>query len=345
VITAEATWAVNILDTLRGLAAIYPASCPYLVPETAALDEIDALAAEPIFAGMPRSLAWSLAAFSIIGATEPDELAVHELRWRSLRTKGGVGFTVLASDLPRVIWNRLPLPSHEYDRDALDTATLLSGPLDHLERHYAFLMPVLQSVSANIMVCRLLPEWFGSDYRITSSSFPVLPGTIFLSRKAFHHIPPSTVAPLPSIRLCAENILHESIHQTVNLAILTRSILREDYSSKSSPKVEISWRMNQDVIRNRHWEIDRVLHAATVYVAANHFRVAELTTRDDGSHEVLHLRAALRDGCAALDFLSTALLHHLDQLDDEGVCFVRALRSDAEQVLEAARPLVAELAA
>lgn len=94
--------------------------------------------------------------------------------------------------------------------------------------------------------------------QITSATFPVFPFCSFFSERATFHLPPFYENKKNKKYILSENIYHEAIHQSVNLAILTGEILNPEFNYKTSNKINIPW-------RNKFWELDRVLHATFVY--------------------------------------------------------------------------------
>ncbi|WP_328842634.1 hypothetical protein [Streptomyces sp. NBC_00258] len=168
--------------------------------------------------------------------------------------------------------------------------------------------------------------------RITSCSLPDFPLCVFLSDRAFVHIPPLSVSTTGSIRLVAENIYHEAVHQSVNHQLLTRPIFLPGYSSATSPKIPIYWRTSAgNETRNRAWELDRVLHAAAVYCHLLHWRYAELADPKTDPEHRRFVAEATRESLGALAILCEALTEHIGHFTAEGALMVGRLVEASRQ--------------
>ncbi|MFB9909415.1 hypothetical protein [Allokutzneria oryzae] len=163
----------------------------------------------------------------------------------------------------------------------------------------------------------------GEKGQITSCSLPDFPLCVFLSPRAFVHIPPLSVSRTESARLAAENIYHEAVHQSVNHSLLTRDLLAPSYSSATSPKIPIYWRSGAgNAARNREWELDRVLHAAAVYCHLLRWRHAELTDPTSGVEHRSFVARAAAESIGALTTLCDALVEHIGHFTPEGALTV-----------------------
>lgn len=176
---------------------------------------------------------------------------------------------------------------------------------------------------------------------ITSCSVPDMPFAVFISERAFRHIPPTSVSERSSAYLGAENLYHEAVHQAVSFALINLGLLPPEYRSETSPRVPIFWREEDVEERNTAWELDRVLHAATVYAHLVPWRndlikSGDLSIDDDGL-----TRAALRDAIPALSALLDALDEHREHFSQAGRLFIDELASSTRPALAEARDLVA----
>lgn len=330
--TAGATWAGNLEIRALGdkLARIYPASCDLLQPDP---EPLHCFGQDDRRDGLPPPLAWSFAAARTLGGELPADFHGAKVRWHELELLAGRKAFLLTDGLPSSVWARAGLADHECDPDASALSTDLAAAYGYLQTAHPALAEVLLGLAPNLVLARPRPVTAAGP-SITSASLPTMPGVVWASRKIFRHIPPSTVSDAPLLRLAAENLLHEGVHQLVNLVLLTRAVLPPGYSARTSPRIPIAWRRDQDVERNKRWELDRVLHATAVYIAVVHYRAVELATLPSADDAVLHLKIALPDAVAALDYLSSSLLGHADAFDRHGIQLVRSLRGDAERAIE-----------
>lgn len=161
-----------------------------------------------------------------------------------------------------------------------------------------------------------------SDECITSASFPKLPDYIFISNKALVHIPPNRIFESPSLYALAENIYHEAIHQHVNADVLREEIMAEIFDSATSPKIEISWRRNQEA-RNQFWELDRAYHAACVYSGLLPLR------RKFADAGIKEFEAAVLEGEQALAYLLDKLENFHEFFKSKGIETLKHLRSES----------------
>ncbi|MCY4321628.1 MAG: hypothetical protein OXC37_04425 [Bdellovibrionaceae bacterium] len=176
----------------------------------------------------------------------------------------------LVTKLSDRIWNLLPIKSHKIIIPDEDFKSNIIKALHFLEKN-SDEWNKLKKYLTGICLVQLKPSYKDKEFEITSLSVPVFPFVSFLSKKSQFHIPPSIINEKSSLYL-AENLLHESVHQAVNINLLDKDILEEDYNSEESPLVNIPWRQNQGDARNKKWQIDRVLHAISVYVVISFFR-------------------------------------------------------------------------
>jgi hypothetical protein len=246
-------------------------------------------------------------------------------------------YNLLTGAMLSSLLHHVPFESHQVAEDAEAQLDCLHAAIERIARYHASLYSTFTTFVRNIVWMELVPGYKGKDTLITSVSFLTVPFSIFLSKKALLHIPPNTVMDRPSVRFLTENLVHEAIHQQVNVTLLERDILREDYSSITSPKIPITWRMNQGIVRNQSWEIDRTLHATAVYITLMTCRRTELGLLTEDDFESHSFRQALCAGMSALDYLSAELLKHKAQFTALGGDFIEALRLDALREIEACR--------
>ena len=167
------------------------------------------------------------------------------------------------------ILNLLPIQSHQIITPERDFIENINQALDLLDTVPTW--TVLSKFLEGVCVLQIKPNHRHKDIEITSLSVPVFPFVSFISRKAVYHTPPLNIRP-PAPLYVAENLLHEATHQALNLNLIEKDIFMKNYTSQTSPLVEIPWRKNQSVKRNKKWQIDRVLHACVVYVMVASFR-------------------------------------------------------------------------
>ncbi|WP_031508834.1 hypothetical protein [Streptomyces megasporus] len=175
---------------------------------------------------------------------------------------------------------------------------------------------------------------------ITSCSLPDFPLCVFFSPRVFVHIPPLSIHPVDSVRMAAENLYHEAVHQAVNYQLLAHDILVPEYDSARSPKIPIYWRQSAGEKRNRAWELDRVLHAASVYCHLLHWRYCELVDPTLDAEERKTVINATTDSIGALKSLCDALSEHIDYFTSEGALLVGRLIEAAETRTEVMRTVI-----
>ena len=129
--------------------------------------------------------------------------------------------------------------------------------------------------------------------KLTSSTFPSLPHTTFVTDKAFIHIPPLAVIDSISAYFLAENIFHEALHQKLSASLLFDDLVDPEFDSRVSFRISVPW-------RGQSWEPDRIVHAAFVYMHLLKLRQdaldADLPYRD-------HIKSAWDTGREALRYL------------------------------------------
>ncbi|MET9231606.1 hypothetical protein [Lentzea sp. NPDC003310] len=243
--------------------------------------------------------------------TEPFTVAGREFHW------------LLPATASR-LWDEVGLTGHRLVLPGDDQRATIVAALEFLaSRPWAF------DLVAKYVTTLAFVESDSDADLITSCSLPDFPLCIFFSARAARHVPPVTVTDFPSARLMAENIYHESVHQSVNHLLLTRKVFKPGYSSTTSPKVPIYWRQTASRTRNRAWELDRVLHAAAVYSQLLQWRTAELRADDISEREGEAVRQASKDAVGAVRSLAAALTEHCEHFTSSGALFVGRLVESA----------------
>ncbi len=165
---------------------------------------------------------------------------------------------------------------------------------------------------------------------LTSSSFPDLPHTTFVSDKAMRHIPPNIIFEEESTYPLKENLFHESLHQEMAALLLHEAILSPIYSAVTSKKIPVPWR------GNAHWEPDRVLHAIFVYTHILPMRLEYLLKSTD-PEERETLGRAISEGIKALTYLSEKLTPYDYIFTNKGKQVFNKIINEARGVLSKIR--------
>ncbi|MGX2995599.1 hypothetical protein JNUCC64_15105 [Streptomyces sp. JNUCC 64] len=224
----------------------------------------------------------------------------------------GARFTWFEGELPEQIAREISLGGYEIAPHTVGRRVALTQALERLATAHPDGFALVSEFVRGLLWVVLKPGVRASS--LTSSSDPALPYIVVFSGKALHHIPPNTVGPEPSPLFLAENLLHEAVHQSVSFHVLTHQVFADGYSSKTSPKIEIAWRVAQGVARNQFWEVDRAFHATYVYNQLLRFRRSELDRDDLTADERAHFQAAYQEGVPAVRYL-------MDQLELQGEHF------------------------
>lgn len=224
-----------------------------------------------------------------------------------LNAKSGC-FYWIKSGFPESIWSALPITSHRLITPNYEIENSLITAIDHLFKVHEAAFEIFKTFVNCIVWTEIDPRIHGKIDEITSSTFPILPFCVFVSNKALKHIPPNAVSPESSFRFLAENLLHEAVHQQVNVTLLEKDVFVSSYRSSSSPKIEIKWRANQGIARNQFWELDRVLHAIYVYIEVSKYRIVELESNEISDLEKKYFALALKTGKVALNYLLSEVL-------------------------------------
>lgn len=234
---------------------------------------------------------------------------------------GSIRVNLILNTLPQAEWNEINFPGLVIASLDENTRARIIGALGVLSIDSAA-RGLFAAYVRNLFV---LEKHVESARLITSASVPDYPFSIFISERAFRHIPPLTVSDVPSLYLGAENFYHEAVHQAVSHSIITNGLLPSTYTSLNSPKIPIYWREEDVESRNTAWELDRVLHAASVYVHLLSWR-----TRLLGSHVLNSLDerltvAALEEALPAVNTLVKALEEHRDAFTATGNAYIDRL--------------------
>lgn len=191
----------------------------------------------------------------------------------SVITKGDISITLLFENLPSEILSTLPIPDHvlyDYDTGMNLFYESFNDAIEIIDNHISC------SFNDTIKFCKVFVPVKLSKHStqklITSLTIPDLPFLSFISENAFVHLAPDVISHGFTKYYLAENIFHEMIHNQINIMLLEKEILIDEYSSEASPKIEIPWRKGSEV-RNQYWELDRMLHAYFVYKGLYKFRL------------------------------------------------------------------------
>lgn len=250
---------------------------------------------------------------------------------------------LISKDFPNAIWQRLPLQSHAIHSPSGEFSILIRLAINNILYRHKYAAGIFFEFIKNIICVSLKEQCVENDAAIISASFPILPFSIFISENATTHIPPNIVINKKSYILLGENLLHEAIHQVVNLCLLQNNIFIEEYSATTSPKIEIGWRKNQGSARNQFWELDRTLHAVIVYIYLVKYRTAEILKlhRQHAVYETLLI--SIKHGMVALNYLSKALLDYEKFFTDQGVQLVLELREEVKKETLKAKLILKEI--
>lgn len=207
----------------------------------------------------------------------------------------------------------------EFKNDIIDA-------LEYLKNNFGEFYNVVRENVKYIMNLSLKENSKDIDSTITSCSLPSLPYVIFISYKAGYHIPPSNINTYKNRILLAENIYHEAVHQIVNMTILKKNVLLPNYSSETSPKIDIPWRKKQKEERNKAWELDRVLHATSVYANLLPFRKKMLEEISDPLFKEFYAEAC-ESGEKAFNHLIKSIYEKRNFFDKDGIKIIEKINN------------------
>lgn len=209
----------------------------------------------------------------------------------------------------------------------------LSEPEEKMQELFLDALLLAQQLPDEMEVIARFSPCFGylklvedKEKPITSCSLPDFPMISFFSEVATRHIPPTSVLESGSKVLLAENLFHESVHQMVNFSILTNGLLRKDFDSSTSPMVDIPWRVDANG-RATQWQVDRVLHAASVYTKLLGWRHKILQITDDSLASDLIVEANNQAVTSASKLLK-ALNTHRGVLSERGSEYLGDLETE-----------------
>ncbi|MET8542603.1 hypothetical protein ABZW03_18390 [Kitasatospora sp. NPDC004799] len=255
-------------------------------------------------------------------------------RARTLRsepvTVAGATFDWFDAELPGEIADEINLTDYEIVQHTAERRAMLTQALDHLSLVHPDGFARVREFVRGLLWVGLKPGNRASS--LTSSSDPALPYVITFSDKASRHIPPNTVSEHPSHRYLAENIIHEGTHQSISFHLLQHQVFADDYSSQTSPRIEIRWRAGQGEDRNQHWEIDRAFHATCVYNQLLRFRRTELRRDDLTPDERADFQSAYDEGRPAVRYLMRELELLRHHFTPHGVELLADLRHQTDQL-------------
>lgn len=218
------------------------------------------------------------------------------------------------------------LNTHRIAKFDKDFKNDVEEALEYLKQNFEEFYIVIKENVKYIVNLTLKEDSRDIDSTITSCSLPSLPYVIFISYKAGYHIPPSNVISTKNKVLLAENIYHEAIHQIVNMSILKKNVLPKNYSSATSPKIDIPWRKQQKEERNKAWELDRVLHATSVYANLLQFRKKMLNEIVDNDFKEFY-KEACNSGEESFNHLLNSLYEKIDYFDVGGKDIIENIKT------------------
>ena len=218
------------------------------------------------------------------------------------------------------------LNTHRITKFDEDFKNDVEEALEYLKQNFEEFYIVIKENVKYIVNLTLKEDSRDIDSTITSCSLPSLPYVIFISYKAGYHIPPSNVISTKNKVLLAENIYHEAIHQIVNMSILKKNVLPKNYSSATSPKIDIPWRKQQKEERNKAWELDRVLHATSVYANLLQFRKKMLNEIVNNDFKEFY-KEACNSGEKSFNHLLNSLYEKIDYFDVDGKDIIENIKT------------------
>jgi hypothetical protein len=219
----------------------------------------------------------------------------------------------------------LPLDGIELAKETLKKWSKIKSILDVMKIEDTNRLHYMLKWTSLIIWVQLKQEKQKVDL-LTSSSFPDLPHTTFISDKALKHIPPNIIFDSDCDYALKENLYHESLHQELAALLLHNNILSSEYSASTSKKVLVPWR------NNAAWEPDRVLHAIYVYsnILPMRFEYLNKNLKPDVKET---LSSALSEGIGALSFLSDHMQEFKWIFTVDGKKVLKSIMAKAKNVL------------
>lgn len=236
---------------------------------------------------------------------------------------GDINFELIFENIPTAVFDSLPLSGHQlYEhQDGIATfedkcrkaAQIINTNLPERLRYLTSFLKVVVPVYLQPSTKKQL---------ITSLTIPDLPFTSFISENAFIHLAPDILSYGFDEYYLSENLVHEMVHNMVNILLLENDVLVPDYSSALSNKVKIPWRKNAE-LRNQYWELDRMIHAYCVYAHMSVYRFAlSQQVRSGITQEMVNVSIEKRN------FLRERILENKSHLTDYGVEFIYSVQND-----------------
>lgn len=233
---------------------------------------------------------------------------------------------VLTAQMPQVVLDSLGLanhvgsiPSEAVINNLQDAVTLLGQIGDDYRQS------VINGIDTLVMVKVRAGAAEGTV--LTSITIPTFPMASFFSANAQRHLAPAALTDAPDIAVLSENLLHESVHQNVNITILERDIFPDSFDPQTARKIEIPWRQTAKETRNRFWEIDRCLHAFAVYVGVLPYRVAIAQDAGQTPSTKDAFAASITQAEKSLRFLHHALDDVRDSFAPDGQALLSELQA------------------
>lgn len=176
--------------------------------------------------------------------------------------------------LPKDLEENFPInSSHEIYIPSYEEKIKLKAALKYLYDNYTNEIEELKNYFKIIFWCKLKND--SKEDTITSLTVPKIPNASFISKKALYHNPPEFIHSKDvEINILAENIYHEMIHNKLNNLIYYKKFFKSNYDRK---ELTGQFKINAwESYKDWEWELDRVVHATTVFVHLIKFRKQEL---------------------------------------------------------------------
>jgi hypothetical protein len=136
---------------------------------------------------------------------------------------------------------------------------------------------------------------------ISSTSFGILPGVVFVSHVASRYLPPRVVAPSNLSYVLGENIYHEAVHHGLTKRIQRRWDRDRDVLRKSKWKMLVPW-------REEWWTLEHALQAAYVYYRVTGMREVWVRQLSAGDPLLEVASEARAQSAEALTVITRALI-------------------------------------
>lgn len=236
---------------------------------------------------------------------------------------GDINFELIFENIPTAVFESLPLSDHQlyehqdgiaiFEDKCRKAAQIINTNLPEKLRYLTSFLKVVVPVYLQPSTKKQL---------ITSLTIPDLPFTSFISENAFIHLAPDILSYGFDEYYLSENLVHEMVHNMVNILLLESDVLVPDYSSALSNKVRIPWRKNSE-IRNQYWELDRMIHAYCVYAHLSAYRAVLCQQEHSGvTHQMV--KASIEK----TNFLRKRILENKCYLTGYGVEFIHSFQNE-----------------